>query len=44
MQNVIPTITRPARSLPVARWSIAAAATALVLLVALHILSPELDP
>ncbi|MCL4302230.1 MAG: DUF998 domain-containing protein [Anaerolineae bacterium] len=44
MQNVISTTTRPARSLPVARWSIAAAATALVLLVALHILSPELDP
>ncbi|GIK37322.1 MAG: hypothetical protein BroJett011_11550 [Chloroflexota bacterium] len=44
MQEVISTTTRPAISLRVARWSIGAAAIALVLLATLHIISPEFDP
>jgi hypothetical protein len=44
MQKEISTIARPAMSLPAAGLSIAAAATALVLLAALHVNSPEFDP
>ena len=44
MQQVSSTTARPALSLTAAGWSLAAAATALVLLAALHVLSPELDP
>lgn len=44
MQEVISTTTWPAISLTAARWSIGAAAMALVLLAALHIISPEFDP
>jgi len=44
MQKVISTPAKPAMSLPAARWSVVAAATALVLLAALHVLSPEFDP
>jgi hypothetical protein len=44
MQKVISTTARPATSLTAARLSIAAAAAALVLLAALHVLSPEFDP
>ena len=44
MQKVISTTARPAISLTAARWSLAAAATALVWLVALHVISPEFDP
>lgn len=44
MQKVTSITARPAISLTAARWSLAAAATALVLLAALHILSPEFDP
>ena len=44
MQKVISTTARPAISLTAARLSLAAAATALVLLAVLHIISPEFDP
>lgn len=44
MQKVISTTARPAMSLTAARVSVAAAATALVLLAALHIISPEFEP
>lgn len=44
MQKVNSITTRPVVSLPAARLSVSAAAVALVLLAALHILSPELDP
>ncbi len=44
MQKVTSTTTRPAISLTAARLSFATGATALVLLAALHVLSPEFDP
>jgi hypothetical protein len=44
MQKVISTTARPAMSLTAARLSLVAAATALVLLAALHVISPEFDP
>ena len=44
MQKVISTTAGPAISLTAARLSWAAATTALVLLAALHVLSPEFDP
>jgi hypothetical protein len=44
MQKVISTTARPVVSLTASRLSIVAAAAALVLLAALHVLSPEFDP
>lgn len=44
MQKAISTTARPATSLTAARLSFVAAATALVLLAALHVLSPEFNP
>ena len=44
MQKVTSTTARPAISLTAARLSFATGATALVLLAALHVLSPEFDP
>jgi hypothetical protein len=44
MQKVTSTTARPAISLTPARLSFATSAAALVLLAALHVLSPELDP
>src|SRR5512134_468294 len=44
MQKVTSTTVRPALSLTAAGWSLAAAVTTLVLLAALHVLSPEFDP
>ena len=44
MQKVTSTAVRPAVSLTAARLSIAAGAATLVLLAALHVISPEFDP
>jgi hypothetical protein len=44
MQKVTSTTAKPVISISAARWSFAAAAISLVLLAALHVLSPEFDP
>jgi hypothetical protein len=44
MQQVTTTTARPASSLSAARATVASATAALILLAALHLLSPELDP
>src|SRR5262245_2117868 len=44
MQKVISTTAKPVVSLTAARLSLVAAVATLILLVALHILSPEIDP